>query len=30
MSDNKINFPAMIERVNKVFNNNNEVKILHK
>ena len=30
MSESKINFPAMIERVNKVFNNNNEVKILQK
>ena len=30
MSDSKINFPAMIDRLNKVFNNNNEVKILRK
>ena len=30
MSESKINFPAMIDRLNKVFNNNNEVKILHK
>lgn len=30
MSESEINFPMMIERVNKVFNNNNEVKILQK
>ena len=30
MSESKINFPAMIDRLNKVFNNNNEVKILQK
>ena len=30
MSESKINFPAMIDRLNKVFNNNNEVKILRK
>lgn len=30
MNESEINLPMMIERVNKVFNNNNEVKILQK
>ena len=30
MSESKINFPAMIDMVNKLFNNNNEFQILQK
>lgn len=30
MSESKINFPMMIDRLNKVFNNNKEIKILQK